>query len=247
LVHQLSLPLGNTWGGKRRGAGRKPSLGRAGDPHTARGAHSRHRPAHVTVRVRAGLPSLRSQSLFRCVLAQIHAAKRRFLRIVHFSVQSNHIHLLVEAADQSCVTRGMKGFAVRVARRLNSLLASRGTIFGDRYHARALKTPREVRNALVYVIFNHKKHGRTYRLDPCSSASYFDGWSDGARLPGGSVADWPVAPGETWLLKHGWKRRGSVGPDDGPCIARPGAHAGKGMTSRPNALADAPRGRKLSF
>jgi hypothetical protein len=154
--------------------------------------------------------------LFDCVLAQITAAKRRFLRIVHFSVQSNHIHLLVEANDRGVLGRGMKGFAVRVARHLNRLLSSRGSIFGDRYHARALRTPREVRNALVYVLFNHKKHGHIQLLDPCSSAQFFEGWSD-ARLAKarGSPGDWPVAAGETWLLGHGWKRLGLLTPSDG--------------------------------
>jgi putative transposase len=164
------------------------------------------------------LPSLRSQSLFRCVLAQIDAASRRFLRIVHFSVQSNHIHLLVEANDRRCVSRGMKGFAVRVARHLNGVLSCRGAVWGDRYHARALKTPREVRNALVYVLFNHKKHGRKLALDPCSSAEFFDGWAVGTAVPTarGSPDEWPVAPSGTWLMSRGWSREGGLDRSDQP-------------------------------
>jgi REP element-mobilizing transposase RayT len=169
---------------------------------------------------------LRSQTLYRCVLAQIDEAKRRFLRIVHFSVQSNHIHLIVEANDRRCLGQGMKGFAVRVARRLNGLLGSRGSVFGDRYHARALTTPREVRNVLIYVLFNWKKHlssrkkrgGGGAVADPCSSAQFFDGWSERASFEKarGSPEDWPVAPCETWLLRSGWKRGGKLEADDEP-------------------------------
>jgi REP element-mobilizing transposase RayT len=175
---------------------------------------------HVTVRVRGGLPSLRSQSLLRCVVAQLHEAKRRFLRIVHYSVQSNHIHLLVEANDRRCLGQGMKGFAVRVARHMNGLLASRGRVFADRYHARALKTPRDARNVLIYVLFNRKKHGPGGGAgpDPCSSAKFFDGWSDRASFAKarGSPEDWPVAPCETWLLRSGWNRGGMLEPDEKP-------------------------------
>jgi REP element-mobilizing transposase RayT len=216
---QILLPLGNTWGGKRRGAGRKPRYERAGVSHLRRAAHVRHQPLHVTVRVRGGLPSLRTQSLYSCVLAQLQEAKRRFLRIVHFSVQSNHIHMLVEANDRRCLGQGMKGFAVRVARHVNGLLCSGGRVFADRYHARALKTPRDVRNVLIYVLFNRKKHGADgVGADPCSSARFFEGWSDRASFAKarGSPDDWPVAPCETWLLRSGWKRGGKLGPDDGP-------------------------------
>jgi REP element-mobilizing transposase RayT len=216
---QLELLFGNTWGGKRPGAGRKSRDERAGVSHLRRAAHSRHHPLHVTVRVRGGLPSLRSESLYRCILAQIHAAKQRFLRIVHFSVQSNHIHLIVEADDRRRLGQGMKGFAVRVARRVNGELGSRGSVFGDRYHARALKTPRDVRNVLIYVLLNRKKHGSGEAgADPCSSAKFFDGWSERASFAKarGSPEAWPVAPGDTWLLRSGWKRGGKLDLADSP-------------------------------
>ena len=100
-MRQIPLPLPRTWGGKRARAGRKPKHGRAGVPHVRRPVQSRHHPLHVTVRVRPGLPSLRSQALFFCVRQQIGTASRRFLRIVHFSMQSNHIHMIVETNDRS--------------------------------------------------------------------------------------------------------------------------------------------------
>jgi putative transposase len=156
-----------------------------------------------------------------CVLAQIRAASRRFLRIVHFSVQSNHIHLLVEANDGILLSKGMKGFAVRVARRLNQLLGCRGAIWEDRYHAHYLRTPREVRNALIYVLRNRIKHGGSWGIDRCSSAPYFRGWSQDVPSPvRASPEGPPVATAETWLLATGWKRLGTIDADERPRLAR---------------------------
>jgi hypothetical protein len=137
--------------------------------------------------------------MFRCVLSQIRAARDRFVRIVHFSVQSN-LHLLVEADDRNCLARGIKGFAVRVARRLNALLEVRGTVWADRYHTCPLATLREVRNALIYVLRNRTKHGGSVAFDPCCSAAYLiDGWDEEMCPPSarGSPDTWPVALPET--------------------------------------------------
>jgi putative transposase len=227
-VRQLSLYF-KQWGGARRGAGRKPKLARAGVAHLRRPAHEWRHPLHVTIRVREGLPSLRSQSLFGCVRRQIAVAKRRLLRIVHYSVQSNHIHLLIEAADRGRLGAGMKGFGVRVAKNVNRMLSARGHIWADRYHARPLRTPREVRNALVYVLFNRAKHGGGAAPDRCSSVIFFDGWSDApaarertalARMPiRGSPDKLPVVRPRTWLLSSGWKRLGLL-----PRNAQPNMH-----------------------
>jgi REP element-mobilizing transposase RayT len=220
---QPSLPLGTETRRQRRRPGRKPNGPRAGVPHLRRPVHNHRHPLHVTVCVREGLPTLRSQSMFACVLAQIRFASRRFLRIVHFSVQSNHIHMLVEANDRGRLAQGMKGFAVRVARNLNGLLGIRGNVWADRYHAHALKTPREVRRALIYVLRNRVKHGGIVALDRHSSAFYFDGWHDevGCPPPEGSPDEWPIAHSETWLINVGWRRsQGPLRLDEVPSSGR---------------------------
>jgi hypothetical protein len=135
------------------------------------------------------------------------------LRLNHFSIQSNHIHLIVEADDRLALTRGIKGMAVRVARLLNGLWKRRGSVFSDRFHARPLSTPREVRSALVYVLHNARHHGlRMLGVDPCSSGPWFDGWRQGVVLANGG----PGAPARTWLLRHGWRRRGLIGIEESP-------------------------------
>jgi REP element-mobilizing transposase RayT len=166
-----------SWGGKRAGAGRKPSAERAGVPHTTRPEHRKRHPVHVTLRVARGLPSLRRQLLFSGARLAMAAASRAWFRVLHFSVQSDHVHLLVEARDEEHLSKGMRGLAIRVALSVNRTLRRSGKVWPDRYHARALRTPREVRHGLVYVLANWKKHVRAMRKD-----------SIDARPLGGSTA-----------------------------------------------------------
>jgi hypothetical protein len=68
----------------------------------------------------------------------------------------------------------------RITRRVNRLLRRRGRFWADRWHGRDLEGPRQVRNALVDVLQNHKKHSRSASLDPLSSAGSFDGFCERA-------------------------------------------------------------------
>jgi len=157
--------------------------------------------------MRKGLPSLRSQATLRALREVFGAAKDRLgMRLVHFSIQSNHIHLLVEANGRNVLSKAMQGLSVRIARRLNRLWERAGRVFADRYHDHVLKTPAEVRNALSYVLNNARKHGRKLKqlLDPFASGRWFDGWKEG--VPARGEAESPVAKAGTWLLGLGWKR-----------------------------------------
>jgi putative transposase len=156
---QLELPT-RTWGGRRRGAGRKPAPGRRAVPHRRRVVHDRRCPVHVTLRSARGLPSFRDERLFRAVRAALAQASRHRFRVLHFSVQADHLHWLVEADEPTGFERGVRGLAIRVAKAVNCALGRVGRVWGDRYHARMLRTPREVRNALVYVLSNWLKHVR---------------------------------------------------------------------------------------
>ncbi len=134
--------------------------------------------------------------------------------LVEFSVQRDHLHLLVEAHDRLVLARGAKGLAVRLAHTINRRLGRRGQVFADRYHTRALATPREVRNALVYVLNNARKHGRVMReVDLCSSAPWFTGWR---TPPRGVRTERPVVDARTWLLREGWRRWGALALDEAP-------------------------------
>ena len=147
-------------GGARRGTGRKPKGRVASVMHLARPRLSGREPVLVTLKFESTLPSARSQFAFRLILRSLACARDRFgMRVIQFSVQRDHIHLLVEAASSAALTRAMKGLAVRLARGLNRRLKRRGRVFKERYHGRVLATPRQVRNALAYVLSNGRKHG----------------------------------------------------------------------------------------
>src|SRR6185369_3488108 len=104
------------------------------------------------------IPSLRRADVFSTMRAAFALASKKHFRLLHFSVQNDHVHLVVEADRLSALQRGIQGLTIRVAKAINRVLGRRGRVWGDRYHARALATPREVRNALVYVLANWRKH-----------------------------------------------------------------------------------------
>jgi len=197
------------WGGRRKGAGRKKSKD-SGTPHLKREEIDGNAPVHVTMRMRDELPSLREVKNFFVILECFEAAQREDFRIVHFSVQGNHMHLLVEAESAKALSRGMSGLATRIARRLNRKWGRKGSVFADRYHTHVLRTPTEVRNVLEYIFKNREKHrgtGEELGLDRLSSAPLFDGWDtfEGAELVGKYR---PIVPARSWLVRTGWRRGG---------------------------------------
>jgi len=178
-------------------------------PHTPRCGVPSSCPVHVTVRLCADLPSLRQRREGKLLLQAFAAGKERFgFRLVHFTIQGNHLHLIVEAKSREALSRGMKGLSVRIARSLNKAWGRKGKVFCDRYHDHVLRTPREVRHALVYVLHNAKKHLRNRLksyLDEFTSARTFDGWKETVRQAAGLIQE-AVATAHTWLLKTGWRK-----------------------------------------
>jgi REP element-mobilizing transposase RayT len=197
---------------------RKKPLGRpkkrgSGVPHLPRSVHARF-PLHVTLRVRPEVWQLRSRRCFRVLDKAFRAACAKFdTRLAHFSVQHNHIHMLVETADARALARAIQGMCIRMAKGLNRVMGRRtGTVFADRYHSRPLRTPTEVRRALVYVLCNGRKHLARlgHRLTPgwideYASGAWFAGWTAPVTRPEG---DAPVMKPKTWLLTTGWRERG---------------------------------------
>src|SRR5205809_2094461 len=212
---QLSLPAPRTWGGRRPGAGRKLTPGRRpGVPHRPRPPHTAAHPLHVTLRTGPAVRCLRSARVFPALHRALAAASHGGFRVLHFSVQDDHIHLIVEADDTRALRRGLRGLAIRVARAVNRAPGRRGAVWGERYHARALITPRAVRYALVYVLMNLRKHhGGERGLDPCSSAMYFDGWREPVQT---APSPAPVVRARTWLAAVGWRRLGLLGLEERP-------------------------------
>jgi len=184
-------------------------------PHVRRASLSRHHPVHVTLRMRKEVYGLRSGRSFRAIEKSLRVFQGLpDARVVHYSVQGNHIHLIVEANDRMRLARRIQGFEVRLAIALNRMMKRpNGKVFADRYHAHILKTPLEVHRALGYILRNASKHyGPSRFVDAYSSAAWFRGWSAPVRI-GWSPLEGrapPISPPETYLLKAGWRRHGPI-------------------------------------
>ena len=158
-MRQLELAKHSGWGGARRGAGRKPRGEKALVSHARRPTVRTARPLHITLRVLPHVWNLRAKRTFSIVARALTEAQAvDGFRVVDFSVQGNHIHLLVEGDNRRAVSPGMQGFCIRVARALNVLMGRRGRVFADRFHTRELKTPTEIENVVRYVRNNRDVH-----------------------------------------------------------------------------------------
>jgi REP element-mobilizing transposase RayT len=216
-------------GGKRKGAGRPPKGPRSSEKHKRRPKVDARNPLHITLRAVAGLGSLRKRDVFHAIGdATVAVLKHEDFHIVHLSIQSNHVHLIVEAASKKALSRGMKAFQISAAKRINRALRLRtgkrrkGQVFADRYNARALTSPRAVRHALCYVLNNWRHHDedqrnktRDWKVDPYSSAIAFPDWKEREESPilyrppptYLGLVTWRA---RTWLLREGWKRHGLI-------------------------------------
>ncbi len=212
-------------GGARPGAGRPriPDAKRGYVPHRVRPALNRTTPAHVTLRLRDGRPSLRRKEVFRLLREAVKKARLKGLEVVHFAILSNHIHLLLEPKDARALGRAIQSLAISFAKKLNRQSAGSGAVFAERYHLRLLRTPTETRYALAYVLSNEGKHqGRgagTHAIGPFSSGFAFEEWQIlfGRKYTYVIATDWSISaierwltevlvPPRTWLLREGWRR-----------------------------------------
>jgi putative transposase len=219
---QLAMKL-NTWGGHRKGAGR-PNLKGEG-AHASRKEFDPRHPSHVTIRVKKGVPGLRSSEVLAMVQLAADRARAKCLRITDFAVLGNHIHMIVEAPNKAVVSRGMQAFNISLAQSLRWSMRKHGLpvtkgILEKRYHMHVLKGPREAKTALRYVLTNESKHRKgPLRVDSYSSAPLFKEWK---RLVGGvpqwgpNSKDWEerwfarlqkiTSPPRSWLLRAGWMK-----------------------------------------
>jgi REP element-mobilizing transposase RayT len=197
-------------------------------PHTTRERHRGYQPVHVTARAVRSSPNLRAQSIFAALRAIFARSSEKGFRLLHFSVQGNHLHFIAEADDGVAFARGVQRLLSRAAMAVNALAHRSGKLWGDRHHREPLTTPSQVRNAYVYVLFNDRKHELTSNapstyamiaIDGCSSTFWLDGWSPhAAPSPETIAAGGPsiVASPTTWLARRGWKTRGLLRADEVP-------------------------------
>jgi REP element-mobilizing transposase RayT len=229
---------------RRKGVklGRPPKGKRSSERHKKREAFRASEPVHITLRVADDIArlGLRKRSVYKAVReAMLVTFARESCRIVHLSIQDSHIHLLVEAENRTALAEGMKAFEISAAKHINAAVSRagswwerrrmrvkpkrrKGSVFPDRYHPEIIRTPRQARNALAYVLNNWRKHkehrkdfARGWLIDPFSTGWSFDGWKERAdepfvwtlRASCEPIMSWRP---RTWLLTEGWRRYGLV-------------------------------------
>jgi REP element-mobilizing transposase RayT len=219
-VHQQTLLFRH--GGKRRGAGRKPAGSRAGTSHAARPVIDGANAMHVTLRVVSEVGRMRRPAVYRAIrAASVVASRRAQFRIVHLSIQHDHLHLIVEAEDKKALARGMQGFQISAAKHINKAIGvggpRRGRVFADRYHLVVIRSPTQMRRVLAYVLCNWRKHrddreAPGWLVDPYATGYAFRGWRElgAAMWPDGSYAWIVVREARSWLLQEGWRRGGEA-------------------------------------
>jgi len=163
----------------------RPKKDDAGVSHLRRAVLNPRVPLHVTVRVRRGVRDLRHGVCLKAIRKSFARGNGRFgLRLVHFAVLGNHMHFIAEAEGKESLARGMQGLEIRIAKALNRVMQRRGRVFSDRYHARMLRTPTEVRRAVEYVLRNHEHH-----------------FGPGEQGPSSRWCPQEMATAVTWLLR----------------------------------------------
>lgn len=165
---QLKLDLyKGRWGGRRPGSGRK-RIHSKGVAHRVREIVSARTPLHINFKYRT---QIKNKFCLKLLKKAIMNARSKGLRIVHFSLQSNHIHLIIEAENNEILTKGMRSLTITFAKGLKA-----GKVQLERYHLHVLRTIREAKNATLYVLFNQQKHekGKYSKIDEFSSLLLID-------------------------------------------------------------------------
>ena len=221
-------------GGKRTGAGRPRGPGRKRNWVRLRATLAKNVPVHVTLRVVKEVGGLRRRRAYKAIRrALLTSFVRTDFRVVHMSIQREHIHLICEADDARALGLGMRGLEISAAKHLNAAVASdrgktvprRGTVFPERYHVEQLRSPRQVRHAIAYVLNNWRRHREDLAgfaqsraaIDPYASGVRFDGWKrKGPFIPSEGYLPLQTVYPQTWLLTVGWRMHGPIDPREVP-------------------------------
>ena len=211
-------------GGRRFGAGRKKQNAKAPNHVRREDLDPRH-PVHISLRLERGLPRLRESHIYQ-VIRRVLAFYLELgdFRVVHISIQRNHLHFIVEAANKDALSRRMQSLVIKLAKALNNIWGREGKVFAYRYSAKQIKTRRYARNAIAYVLNNWRRHHEDFYenanskvfLDEYSSAVAFNGWTMKFGKPTIEYEPLPVSPPKTSLLREGWREHGRIDPFEVP-------------------------------
>jgi putative transposase len=208
-MKQLEFKKVKGWGGKRKSAGRKNRTSTVN--HMKREKVEAKFPIHITIKLKKGVVSLRGPKMVAAFKASLQKAKKRGLKVIHFALETNHAHLFAESDGNHQLRSGMASFGSCFGKAARRVTGGKGSVFQGRYHLQVLKSPRQTKNAMAYVLLNHSKHqGAKPYADHMSSAAFFGDWR--ALLGERYRVDQPLprpeflAKPSSWLARDGWRK-----------------------------------------
>lgn len=212
-MKQLEFNKVKGWGGKRKRAGRKNRTSTVN--HMKREKVEAKYPVHITIKLKKGVASLRGPKMVAAFKSSLQKAKKRGLKVIHYAIESNHAHFFAESESNRAIRSGMASFGSSFGKSVRRVSGGKGSVFNGRYHLTVLKSPRQTKNAMAYVLLNHsKQQGAKPYADQKSSAPFFGDWR--ARLGERYRVNKPIprpdylSDAESWLGRVGWRRAGKA-------------------------------------
>jgi REP element-mobilizing transposase RayT len=213
MAKQLEFEKVKGWGGKRRGAGRRNRTGEKG--HLKREVINFKLPMHITLKFKRVY--LKNKATLKAFKNAVKEAKRFALHVVHYSIQNDHIHMIVEAKDNESLARGMMSLKGRFGKIIRGAMGGHGPVFKGRFHVEVLRSPTRMKYALEYVLLNTAKHMKFFE----HVAEYSSGWAfkDWRKLLGRRYSEFihdqlklyareleELSSPQSWLAREGWMR-----------------------------------------
>ena len=143
----------------RRG---RPAIHDRGIRHIERPKFQRVRSFHLTIKVKKNKADIQNKKILKALHHAIKRARLKDLKIIHYTLEYNHVHLLVEAYNNSVLHSGMQALGISFAKAVNRVKSTKGTVYKHRYHLRQISSPRDLKNVLHYIFHNGIKHRRTH-------------------------------------------------------------------------------------
>jgi len=140
-----------------KGAGR-PAVHDPGIRHTERPVLTKSASLHLTVKIKRIKADLKNKSILSILKKAILNTRKQGLRVIHYSLEFDHVHLLIEAENNLILAKGMQSFGVTFSKAINRLRKLKGGVYKHRYHFRRIVGARQLKNVLNYIFSNGVKH-----------------------------------------------------------------------------------------
>lgn len=147
-----------------KSAGRK-AFHDPGIRHTARPVLTKPSSLHLTIKVQKIKADIKNKMILTMLKKAILNARRMGLKVIHYSLEYDHVHLLIEADNNVILGKGMQSLGVTLSKAINRTKRIKGRVYKHRYHFRKINSARELKNVMFYIFNNGVKHGASKSLN----------------------------------------------------------------------------------